>query len=97
MRSTLFTLTAALAAAGLTAIAGPASAAGDARCSTLPAQVRAKLAGADSASASAATRRLKLGEQLCRANNERAAAREFQVALKLLGVKEQATRLAVGR
>ena len=41
-----------------------------------------------------AARRLRTGEALCRANNQRAAAKEFQVALKLLGAGGAGTSLA---
>jgi hypothetical protein len=51
----------------------------------MPQQIRAALATADADRATAAQRRLKLGEQLCRENSRRAAAKEFKTALKLLG------------
>jgi hypothetical protein len=71
--------------AALVATASTASAAGDDRCSALPQQVRSALASADEEVATRAARRLRTGEALCKANNARAAAKEFQVALKLLG------------
>jgi hypothetical protein len=51
----------------------------------MPQQIRSALAGAEKAVAQNAARRLRTGEALCRANNQRGAAKEFQVALKLLG------------
>ena len=52
------------------------------------------LATAEPGVARNAARRLKTGELLCRANNQRAAAKEFQVALKLLGASGTGTTLA---
>ena len=72
----------------------PASAAPDARCEAMPRQIRSALPGADKSVAANAARRLRTGEALCRANNQRAAAKEFQVALKLLGADGTGTTLA---
>lgn len=86
-------ITSAALAGILAFVAAPASAA-DPRCEAMPQQVRAALAGADKSVAQNAARRLRTGEALCRANNERAAAKEFQVALKLLGVSGAGTSMA---
>ena len=71
----------------------PASAA-DPRCEAMPQQIRGALAGAEPSVAKNAARRLRTGEALCRANNQRAAAKEFQVALKLLGATGASATLA---
>jgi hypothetical protein len=93
MRNLIVTL-AGLALTGTLALnAAPASAA-DPRCEALPQQIRGALAGAEPAVAQKAVRRLRTGEALCRANNERAAAKEFQVALKLLGSNGTGSSLA---
>jgi hypothetical protein len=93
MRNAIVTL-AGLVLTGTIALgAAPASAA-DTRCEAMPQQVRVALAGAEPAVAQNAARRLKTGEALCRANNQRAAAKEFQVALKLLGANGTSTTLA---
>ncbi|MET1110536.1 MAG: hypothetical protein ABWX67_03315, partial [Allosphingosinicella sp.] len=70
------------------------AAAADARCDAMPQQVRSALAGADKGVAQNAARRLRTGEALCRANNDRAAAKEFQAALKLLGANGAGTSMA---
>ena len=93
MRNLTVTL-AGLVIAGSLAFSGTPAAAADARCEALPQQIRGALAGADKAVAQNAARRLRTGEALCRANNERGAAREFQVALKLLGANGAGTSLA---
>ena len=94
MRNLIVTL-AGLALAGTVALgAAPASAAPDARCEALPQQVRSALPSAEKSVAQNAVRRLRTGEALCRANNQRAAAKEFQVALKLLGASGTGTTLA---
>lgn len=93
MRTLTVTL-AGLAAAATLAFSGTPASAADARCETMPQQVRAALAGAEKSVAQSAARRLRLGEALCRANNERAAAKEFQVALKLLGAGGAGTSMA---
>jgi hypothetical protein len=85
---------AGLVIAGSLAFAGTPAAAADARCEAMPQQIRSALAGAEKAAAQNAARRLRTGEALCRANNERAAAKEFQVALKLLGAGGAGTSLA---
>lgn len=93
MRNLIVTL-AGLALTGTIALtAAPASAA-DARCEAMPQQVRGALAGAEPSVAKNAARRLRTGEALCRANNQRAAAKEFQVALKLLGAAGTGTSMA---
>jgi len=90
-----FTVTlAGLVIAGTLAFSGAPAAAADSRCEAMPQQIRSALAGADKAAAQNAARRLRTGEALCRANNERAAAREFQVALKLLGATGASGSLA---
>jgi hypothetical protein len=94
MRNVIATL-AGLAVAGLVAFTGaPASAAADSRCEAMPQQIRSALAGAEPKAAQSAARRLRTGEALCRASNARAAAKEFQVALKLLGAGGAGTSMA---
>ena len=93
MRNLIVTL-AGLALTGTIALNAAPAAAADPRCEALPQQIRGALAGAEPSVAKNATRRLKTGEALCRANNERAAAKEFQVALKLLGANGAGTTLA---
>lgn len=85
MRNVTVALAGLLAAGTLALSAAPASAA-DSRCDAMPQQIRAALSGAEPQVAQNAARRLRTGEALCRANNQRGAAKEFQVALKLLGV-----------
>jgi hypothetical protein len=93
MRNVIATL-AGLAVAGIVAFtAAPASAA-DTRCQTLPQQIRSALPAAEPKAAQNAVRRLRTGEALCRASNARAAAKEFQVALKLLGAGGAGTAMA---
>lgn len=90
-----FTITlAGLLLAGTLALSGAPAAAADARCEAMPQQIRGALAGAEPAVAQNAARRLRTGEALCRANNQRGAAREFQVALKLLGANGAGTSMA---
>lgn len=90
-----FTITlAGLVIAGTLAFSGAPAAAADSRCEAMPQQIRGALAGAEPKVAQNAARRLRTGEALCRANNERGAAREFQVALKLLGAGVAGTSLA---
>ena len=86
MRPSLIAFAGLAFAATLSVDAAPASAA-DTRCQTSPQQVRTAMAGADAGKAQAAARRLRLGEALCKANNARGGAREFQAALKLLGTQ----------
>lgn len=93
MRNATVTL-AGLAFAGTLALAGTPASAADARCEAMPQQIRSALAAAEPKVAQNATRRLRTGEALCRANNERGAAKEFQVALKLLGANGAGTSLA---
>jgi hypothetical protein len=94
MRNLIVTL-AGLVLTGTVALAAtPASAAGDPRCEAMPQQIRGALATAEAGVAKNAARRLKTGELLCRANNQRAAAKEFQVALKLLGASGSSATLA---
>ena len=93
MRNVLVTLAGLVLTGTIALNAAPASAA-DTRCEALPQQVRAALPAAEPAVARNAARRLRTGEALCRANNQRAAAREFQVALKLLGAGGAGTTLA---
>ncbi|HEX6374652.1 MAG TPA: hypothetical protein VFZ91_02920 [Allosphingosinicella sp.] len=93
MRNLIITL-AGLALTGSVAFTAAPAAAADARCEAMPQQIRGALAGADRNVAQNAARRLRTGEALCRANNQRAAAKEFQVALKLLGVTGAGTTLA---
>ena len=85
---------AGLAVTGTLAFTGVPASAADGRCEAMPQQIRSALAGAEPRAAQNAARRLRTGEALCRANNERGAAREFQVALKLLGANGAGTGLA---
>ncbi|MEA3009002.1 MAG: hypothetical protein QOJ91_694 [Sphingomonadales bacterium] len=85
---------AGLAVAGTLAFTGAPAFAADHRCEAMPQQIRGALAGAEASVAQNAARRLRLGEALCRADNQRAAAKEFQVALKLLGVTGAGATLA---
>ena len=93
MRNFIVTL-AGLVLTGTIALGAAPAAAADPRCEVLPQQVRSALPGAEPGVAQNAVRRLRTGEALCRANNQRAAAKEFQVALKLLGATGTATTLA---
>ena len=93
MRNFIVTLAGLVLTGTVALTAAPASAA-DARCEAMPQQIRSALPGADKSVAQNAARRLRLGEALCRANNQRAAAKEFQVALKLLGAGGAGTTLA---
>jgi hypothetical protein len=93
MRNLIVTLAGLALAGSMVFNAAPASAA-DLRCDSLPQQIRSALPGAEPGIAQNAARRLKTGEALCRANNQRAAAKEFQVALKLLGASGTATTMA---
>ena len=93
MRNAIVAL-AGLAVAGSLAFSGAPASAADARCEAMPKQIRVALAAAEPRVAKNAIRRLRTGEALCRADNERAAAREFQVALKLLGAGGSGTTLA---
>ncbi|HYI40578.1 MAG TPA: hypothetical protein VE053_09695 [Allosphingosinicella sp.] len=93
MRNAIVALT-GLALAGTLAVSGAPASAADPRCEAMPKQIRAALAGAERSVAQNAARRLRTGEALCRANNQRGAAKEFQVALKLLGAAETGTSLA---
>lgn len=93
MRNVIATF-AGLAVAATLALTGTPASAADARCEAMPQQIRSALAGAEPKVAQNAARRLRTGEALCRANNERGAAKEFQVALKLLGANGSGTSLA---
>ena len=93
MRNFIVTL-AGFVLAGTVALGSAPASAADARCDALPQQIRGALAGAEPAVAQNAARRLRTGEALCRANNRRAAAKEFQVALKLLGAGGPGASLA---
>jgi hypothetical protein len=93
MRRSIIAL-AGLAFAGTLAFAAAPASAADARCEAMPKQIRGALAGAEPKAAKNAARRLRTGEALCRANNQRAAAKEFQVALKLLGANATGASLA---
>ncbi len=93
MRYSIATLAGLLLTGTLVLAAAPASAA-DTRCEAMPKQIRGALAGAEPKVAQNAIRRLRTGEALCRANNQRGAAKEFQVALKLLGVSGAGTSMA---
>jgi hypothetical protein len=70
----------------LFAAAGPAMAATDERCATVPAQVREAAATADASEAKKALRYVSIGEKLCDAGNEREAGKKFAAAVKTLGL-----------
>ncbi|HEX8308959.1 MAG TPA: hypothetical protein VF645_11150 [Allosphingosinicella sp.] len=93
MRNVIATL-AGLVVAGAVAFTGAPASAADSRCEAMPQQIRSAMAGAEPKAAQNAARRLRTGEALCRANSERAAAKEFQVALKLLGAGGAGTSMA---
>jgi hypothetical protein len=93
MRNLIVTL-AGLVLTGTIALNAAPAAAADPRCEAMPQQIRGALGGAEPSVAQNAARRLKTGELLCRANNQRAAAKEFQVALKLLGASGTSTAMA---
>jgi hypothetical protein len=93
MRNVIATL-AGLLVAGTLAVSNAPAFAADSRCDSMPQQIRGALAGAEKGVAQNAARRLRTGEALCRANNQRAAAKEFQVALKLLGANGAGTSMA---
>lgn len=93
MRNLIVTLAGLVLSGTIVLNAAPASAA-DPRCEAMPQQIRGALAGAEPSVAKNAARRLRTGEALCRANNQRAAAKEFQVALKLLGAAGTGATLA---
>lgn len=93
MRNLIVTL-AGLVLTGTIALNAAPAAAADTRCDAMPQQIRGALASAEPGVAQNAARRLRTGEALCRANNQRAAAKEFQVALKLLGAAGNGTTLA---
>ncbi len=88
MRPTLFALPLVLAASAVALHPTPASAKAGERCATMPAQIRAAAAKAEPGAASAALRHLGVGEQLCQAGNERAAAKKFRAASQELGIGE---------
>jgi|GEM_PF-6536557 len=94
MRNAIVTLAGLVLTGAIALGAAPASAASDARCEAMPQQIRSALPAAEKSVAQNAARRLRTGEALCRANNQRAAAKEFQVALKLLGASGTGTTLA---
>jgi hypothetical protein len=71
----------------LFAAAGPAMAA-DARCATLPMQLRELAVTADPSSARKALGYVSIGEKLCEAGNERAGVKKFTAAMRTLGTQE---------
>ena len=90
MRSMMISLPLLLSASAVALVPAPAAAKSGERCATMPAQIRAAAAKADPAAASSALRHLGVGEQLCRAGNERAAAKKFRAASEQLGHTEPA-------
>jgi hypothetical protein len=94
MRRTLISIALLLSAAQ----AAPAFAAGDERCTTLPATIRAAAATAEPDAARRALRRVSLGEQLCEARNKSDAAEQFRAAARDLGIDlAQAKAAAAGK
>jgi hypothetical protein len=73
----------------LFAAAGPAAAATDPRCTTMPEQVRVAVPNADASTARQALRYLSIGEKLCEAGNEHDATKKFEAALRTLGVENR--------
>lgn len=67
---------------------GPAHAADEAVCITMPADLRAAAAEAEQNDAERALRKIDLGERLCEAGNERAAKKQFARALRYLDLTE---------
>lgn len=93
LSSTLTFAAFALAPVVLMTVATPAFAqapSGDYRCTALPAQARAAAAapGADASAAARARQAIAVGQQLCAARAEGAAARQFRRALNVLNVQE---------
>lgn len=87
-------IAAAFSLAPLVMISSPAAAqgTGDYRCTALPAQVQAAVAGAtDADQIQRAQRFLQSGNQLCEARAEGAAARAYRSALRILGTEEVRT------
>lgn len=84
---------AVLAFAGLVATTSPAqaqAASTDYRCTALVEQARTAATGAQGAKQTSANRFVATGLKLCEAGNERAAAKQFRAALKVVGVAEVA-------
>lgn len=82
---------AALAFTGLIATTSPAHAmvgSTDYRCTALSTQAQTAADGTASDKQASAKRFVSLGNKLCDAGNERAAAKQFRAALKLAGVAE---------
>lgn len=92
MRRTLFALFASVGMTALTLAASvsPAAAQNEEVCVNLPSQVRTAAATAEPKLAKRALSYAATGEKLCEAGNDRAAAKKFRVALKTLGVEQQA-------
>jgi hypothetical protein len=87
-------ITAAFTLAPLVVLSTPAAAQGttDYRCTALPAQVQAAVAGASDANqVERAQRFVQSGNQLCAAGAEGAAARQYRSALRILGAEEVST------
>jgi hypothetical protein len=85
MNRALFTAPMAmLVSAGfLFAAAGPAAASDDA-CAVQPSELRAAASTVDNDAARQALRNVVIGEKLCEAGNERAAAKKFAAAGRVL-------------
>jgi hypothetical protein len=83
----------ALAFTGLMATASPAYAQSnsDYRCSGLAEQAHVAANGAAGDKQASAKRFVAIGNKLCAAGNERAAAKQFRSALKVAGVAEAQT------
>lgn len=90
MNRILFTAPVALIASALfvSASIAPANAGDDAVCSATPAQLRTAAETAAPEAAGKALKTIKVGEALCEAGNERAAAKKFKLAQTQLGVQQ---------
>lgn len=87
MNRTLFALPAALLVSTVTLFATAAPAAAADKCAAAPAQVRELAAAAtDAGAAKKAIRYASVGEKICEAGNDRAAAKKFAAAFAALGV-----------
>jgi len=87
MRALMLTLAAAVSAASLGFVAGPAVAGDAETCAVAPGKLRTLAAGADAEAARKAERNIALGEALCVARNRSEATKKFNLAAKSLGTE----------
>ena len=92
MRRTFLALFASVGMTAFTLLASvsPAAAQDEEICVNLPSQVRTAAATAEPKVAKRALSYAATGEKLCEAGNDRDDAKKFKVALKTLGVEQQA-------